>query len=86
MLMLLGPKEQAVNIQQLIDEYALWHEVSGHSPKTVEWYRYVLSTFARWLSANGRSTNVPEITVSDARAFLQAESQRTVHPCQQYPD
>ncbi len=78
MLMLLGRKERQVNLQRLINEYAVWHEVSGHSHKTIEWYRYVLPTFARWLEAHGRSIHITEITVGDARAFLQAESQRNM--------
>jgi len=66
-----------MNMHQLIDDYCIWHEVSGHSPKTIAWYRWNLGTFTRWLAANNRPTTITQITVADARAFLQAETQRT---------
>ncbi len=66
-----------MNMHQLIDDYCIWHEVSGHSPKTIAWYRWNLGTFTRWLVANNRPTTITQITVADARAFLQAETQRT---------
>lgn len=61
---------------RLIDEYCVWHEVCGHSHKTMQWYRWILTTFAQWLEATGRSTRITEITVHDARAFLQIEAGR----------
>src|SRR3954454_14952287 len=61
---------------QLVDEYAVWHEISGHSPKTISWYRWVLRTFHDWLVLNDRPTAVDAISITDVRAFLQAEQQR----------
>ncbi len=51
-----------MHVQQAIDEYVIWHEVSGHSAKTIAWYR--------WLHANGRSTCITEITLADVRALF----------------
>jgi len=65
-----------MHIQQAIDEYVIWHEVSGHSAKTIAWYRWTLSTLDRWLSAHGRSTRITDITLADVRAFLHAETHR----------
>jgi hypothetical protein len=65
-----------MNLQRLIDDYVVWHEVSGHSPKTIAWYRWILGTLDRWLRANGRSTRIAEITLADVRAFLHAETHR----------
>ncbi len=70
-----------MNLQRLVQDYVVWHEVSGHSPKTIRWYVWVLHTFARWLVATGRSTNVTEITLADVRAFLHTEMERdTLYP------
>ena len=71
-----------MDIARLLDDYAVWHEVSGHSPKTIKVYRWALGAFRTWLEANGRPTSVQEITLADARAFLQAEQQRD----ELYPD
>ena len=68
-----------MDIKRLIDEYAVWHEVSGHSPKTITWYRWILGTFRDWLQDNGHPTAVEAIMISHARAFLQAEQQREEH-------
>lgn len=65
-----------MDIKRLVDEYAVWHEVSGHSPKTISWYRWILDTFRTWLERNGYPTMVEELTISHARGFLQAEQQR----------
>ncbi len=67
-----------MHIERLIDDYDIWHQVSGHSAKTREWYRWILRTFTRWLTTTGRSPLVADITIGDARAFLQAEATRTV--------
>ncbi len=70
-----------MNLQRLVQDYVVWHEVSGHSPKTIRWYVWVLHTFARWLVATDRSTNVTEITLADVRAFLHTEMERdTLYP------
>lgn len=65
-----------MNLQRLINDYVVWHEVSGHSAKTIAWYRWVLGTLERWLIANEHSTLITEITLADVRAFLHAETQR----------
>ena len=62
----------------LLDHYCVWYEVSGHSPKTIAWYRCTLTSFAQWFEASGRSTASATITVNDARAFLQVEAQRSM--------
>ncbi len=35
----------AMELQRLVQDYVVWHEVSGHSPKTIRWYCWVLHTF-----------------------------------------
>ncbi len=73
-----------MDIERAINDYVVWHEVNRHSAKTVAWYRWNLGAFARWLKATSRSTHITEITVADARAFLQAETQRDVK-CPDHP-
>src|SRR3712207_6720987 len=82
MLLFVYRKEHAaMELQRLVQDYAVWHEVSGHSAKTIRWYCWVLHTFARWLVATGRSTNVTEITLAAVPAFLHAEMERdTLYP------
>lgn len=63
-------------------DYAVWHEVSGHSPKTIVIYRWAIGAFRAWLAAKSRPTIVSEITLADARAFLPAEQHRDAL----YPD
>jgi len=70
-----------MEFEQLVNDYVVWHEVSGHSPKTIAWYRWVLGTFQRWLVTTGRSTTIADITIADVRAFLHAEAHRdTLYP------
>lgn len=51
--------------------------VGGHSPKTIKWYRWVLTTFEQRLARMGSSTQLTTITIADARAFLKAEADRS---------
>jgi site-specific recombinase XerD len=70
-----------MDFQRLVHDYVVWHEMSGHSPKTIAWYRWVLGAFHRWLEATGRSTNVADPTLAEVQAFLHAEAQRdTLYP------
>ncbi len=66
-----------MSFQSVVDDYAVWHEISGHSPKIIQWYRWMLTVFAQWLERNGRGTHLAAITIPDARAFLKAEAERT---------
>lgn len=63
-------------LSRMIDEYAVWHEVSGHSKNTIALYRWSLGSFCQWLVANNRPTTINSISVGDARGFLQHEGQR----------
>ncbi len=67
-----------MELQRLIADYLMWHEVSGHSSSTIGWYRWNLGAFERWLRANGHATDVAAITINDVRAFLYAEAHRNV--------
>jgi site-specific recombinase XerD len=71
-----------MDLERLLADYAVWHEVSGHSSKTIAIYRWAIGAFRAWLVANSRPTTVSEITLADARAFLQAEQHRDAL----YPD
>ncbi len=73
-----------MDLERAIGDYIVWHEVNRHSPKTISWYRWNLGAFARWLQTSNRSTRIKDITVADARAFLQAETQREVK-CPEHP-
>ena len=66
-----------MDIARIVDEYAVWHEVSGHSPKTIALYRWALGAFRAWLVKHDRPTAIDAITIADVRAFLQSEQQRT---------
>jgi site-specific recombinase XerD len=65
-----------MDLERMTQEYAIWHEVSGHSTNTINLYRWVLGSFRAWLAEHGRSTNIMDITLADARAFLLHEQQR----------
>ena len=65
-----------MDIGRLIEEYVVWHEVSGHSRNTIALYNWSLGSFRAWLVENGRPTSIDAITIGDARAFLQHEQQR----------
>jgi len=66
-----------MDIARLVDEYAVWHEVSGHSPKTIALYRWALGALRTWLVKHDHPTVIDSITIADVRAFLQSEQQRT---------
>ncbi len=66
-----------MSFQSIVDDYAVWHEISGHSAKTIQRYRWMLTVFEQWLARNGRTTHLAAITIADARAFLKAEVERT---------
>lgn len=81
-----------MDMADALAEYRTYHEVANHSPKTIRWYLYNLTTFQQWLQANGHSTLLSAITVADARAFLAHERQRhtkydntSVHPAEAAP-
>jgi integrase/recombinase XerD len=65
-----------MDLERLLDEYVVWHEVSGHSKNTIALYRWVIGRFRAWLVANNRPTTIDTITIADARGFLHAEQQR----------
>jgi site-specific recombinase XerD len=73
-----------MDLQRAINDYIVWHEVNRHSPKTITWYRWNLGAFERWLRANNRSTLLADLSVTDARAFLQSETQREIK-CPDHP-
>ena len=49
-----------MSFQAVVDDYAVWHEISGHSPKTIQWYRWVLTVFEQWL-AQTRATRIAPV-------------------------
>lgn len=65
------------SFERYLEDYAVWHEVSGHSAKTITWYQGMLGTFHRWLLAHDRPVQVTKITIADVRAFLHSEQART---------
>lgn len=42
-----------MNVTDLLDQFLAGHLAAGHSPKTVEWYRYEVARFFDWLLKNG---------------------------------
>ncbi len=66
-----------MDIAQAVKDYCAWHKVQNHSQKTIDWYTWNLGKFRAWLVDQGRSTAIEDITVTDARAYLQSEAERT---------
>lgn len=64
----------------LLEEYLKWHDLWGHTKKTVENYRENVSPFLRFLKAEGHALKVGEITHRDFDRYLLSVHQRNVSP------
>ncbi len=59
-------------IEELILTYCTHLESEGKSPKTIQWHKYSLQRFSRWLDANGQSTDPTAWTAPMIRTYLVA--------------
>lgn len=41
-----------MTVDQLFEEYATWHKASGHSDRTVDWYKSEVKRFLDWVQAH----------------------------------
>ncbi len=72
-------KEQ-IKLSAVIEEYLVYHEALNHSPKTVEWYSYILSTLSAFIGADAP---LSEVTVQSIRAYqshLRSRRNEVDHP------
>jgi hypothetical protein len=46
----------SIELSRLIKHFESFNRSEGKSPRTVEWYTYVLEFFRQWLEENGMST------------------------------
>ena len=65
-----------LSLTTAIDLFANTKQIEGRSPKTISWYRGMLSRFAEHVS-DGEPTELGSITVADARSFVASLQKRT---------
>jgi site-specific recombinase XerD len=61
-------------LEQAIDDFLADCDLRGLSPKTIEWYRYALGPFARFVG--GGDVEAGHVTERDVRRFLAAQKER----------
>jgi site-specific recombinase XerD len=67
---------ESIELSQLIKHFESFNRSERKSPRTVEWYTYVLEFFEQWLKDNGLLTNVGAIGESVVREFILYLQQR----------
>ena len=59
-----------INLSRLIKHFESFNRSEGKSPRTLEWYTYVLEFFLHWLEEGGLSTQLKEIAEDEVREFI----------------
>lgn len=66
-----------ITLPQLIELFVATKRIEGCTPKTVNWYSYLLTHFANYIG-NGEPTKLKDVSVHDARAFIASLQNRLV--------
>ena len=61
---------RALTIDELISRYALSNEADGKSPKTIEWYNYILCSLKNYNISKGYKNNIASFNVDSARNYV----------------
>ena len=68
-----------IELSQLIQHFESYNRSERKSPRTVEWYTYVLEFFRHWLQDNGLPTNLGAIGEEEVREFILYLQERRVN-------
>lgn len=68
-----------IELAQLIKHFESFNRSERKSPRTVEWYGYVLEFFHKWLLDSGRATSLGGLDENVARDFILYLQDRTVN-------
>ena len=59
-----------INLSRLIKHFESFNRSEGKSPRTLEWYTYVLEFFHDWLEEGGMSTALKDLDEDLIREFI----------------
>ena len=68
-----------INLSRLIKHFESFNRSEGKSPRTLEWYTYVLEFFHDWLEESGMSTALKDIGEEEVREFVLYLQERRVN-------
>ena len=68
-----------IDLSRLIKHFESFNRSEGKSPRTLEWYTYVLEFFRRWLEESGWSTALKDIGEDEVREFILYLQERQVN-------
>ena len=63
-------RKEILAIDRLIKLYELNNEVEGKSPRTIEWYNYILNQFSSYLKENQSSRDISAFNKDIAREYI----------------
>ena len=75
---LLRREKMEITLPILIDLFLTTRKTEGRSPRTIDWYRDMLTRFAKYVG-NGSDAKLKDVTIDDARSFV-AVSTREDNP------
>ena len=65
-----------MDLEQLLEEYVVWHKISGHSEHTIALYRWVITGLRTWLVDQRYPTTINDITLAHLRGYMSHEQER----------
>ena len=73
---MLRREKMEITVPTLIDLFLTTKQTEGRSPRTITWYRDLLTRFAEFVG-NGNEARLTDLTIHDARSFIAALRERT---------
>ncbi|WP_027718217.1 tyrosine-type recombinase/integrase [Desulfovirgula thermocuniculi] len=61
---------KSTSLADAVDAFLRYHAASNSRPSTIRWLRQTLSHFGKWLEAEGRSTDIREVTPEAIEEYL----------------
>ena len=68
-----------IDLSRLIKHFESFNRSEGKSPRTLEWYTYVLEFFRHWLEEGGLSTALKDLGEDEVRDFILYLQERQVN-------
>ena len=68
-----------IDLSRLIKHFESFNRSEGKSPRTLEWYTYVLEFFRHWLEESGWSTALKDVGEDEVREFILYLQERRVN-------
>ncbi len=62
--------EKAITIGELVERYTVSNQADGKSPKTIAWYRDILTQFLRYLKVNGYQCTLSTFNIDIIRGYV----------------